>query len=123
MFDLKKILNGRMNVPEPEIHIAGENAVITPGMALTLAGGKLSKCAAMAKPTHISIGSGATDEKVAVFAVNSDMIFETEIPEELEAKEGDKLTLATDALGVTKTTTSGVAVIVAIESDRLLVRF
>ena len=91
MFDLKKILNGRMNVPEPEIHIAGENAVITPGMALTLAGGKLSKCAAMAKPTHISIGSGATDEKVAVFAVNSDMIFETEIPEELEAKIEEKM--------------------------------
>ena len=124
MFDLKKILNGRMNVPEPEIHIAGENAVITPGMALTLSGGELSKCAATVKPTHISIGNGKAGDRVAVYSVGSDMIFETGIPEgDFDAKAGDKVTLDGSGLGVTNTTTSGVAIIVSVEPDRLLVRF
>lgn len=109
MFDCKKILGGRINVPETEIHIAG--AAITEGMALSLTGGTLVK--ATGAPTHISLADAASGEKVACYAVMPGMIFDVPVaaaPTSL--KEGNKVTLATDGLGVTATTTDGVATIV-----------
>ena len=45
----------------------------------------------------------------------------SEDPSELKA--GDKVTLSADALGVTATTTSGVAEIVDIDTDKVTVKF
>ena len=127
MFDLKKILNGRMNVPEPEVHIAG--ADITPGMALTLSGGKYVKCTGATKPTHISMGIAANGKKLAAAPVDSAQIYEVEIsaaPTSLA--EGDKITIGSDALTVTATKTDGVATIVSLngatkQDDKITVRF
>lgn len=127
MFDLKKILNGRMNVPEPEVHTAG--ADITPGMALTLSGGKYVKCTGATKPTHISMGIAANGKKLAAAPVDSAQIYEAElsaVPSGLA--EGDKITIGTDSLTVTATKTDGVATIVSLNGasasgDKILVRF
>lgn len=127
MFKLRKIVGGRMNVPEPEEHIAG--AAITPGMALTLSAGKLSLCTGANTPTHISLGSAASGEKVACFAVAHDMVFEvacSAAPTSLA--DGSKVTIATDALRITATTTDGVATVVskneaAAAGDKLYVKF
>ena len=110
-----------MNVPEPERHVAG--VAITPGMALTLAGGTLTVCAATSKPTHISMGSGAAGDNVSVYAVNSDMIHEVDAPASFTAKEGDKVQLGTDGASITNTTTNGVATVVSIEGDKVQVKF
>ena len=91
MFIVKKILGARINVPEPEKHIAG--TAITQGMALTLTGGKL--VAATGTPTHIALGAAKADEEVACYAVLPAMHFEvpvTAAPTSL--KEGDKVTIA-----------------------------
>ena len=125
MFNVKKILGARINVPEPEKHIAG--TAITQGMALTLTGGKL--VAATGTPTHIALGAAKADEEVACYAVLPAMHFEvpvTAAPTSL--KEGDKVTIAEGSLGVTATTQSGVATIVDLNGakasgDLIMVKF
>jgi hypothetical protein len=127
MFDLKKILNGRMNVPEPEVHIAG--ADITPGMALTLSAGKYVKCTGTTKPTHVAMGVASSGKKLAAAPVDSAQLYEVEImaaPTSLA--EGDKITIGTDSLTVTATKTDGVATIVSLNGataagDKITVRF
>lgn len=110
MFECKKILNGRGNVPEPEVHTVGSNA-ITAGMALNLSGGLLVK--ATGAPTHIALADGDANTKVACYAVLPGMIFDVPVsaaPTSL--KEGVKVTVAGTGLEVTATTTDGVATIV-----------
>lgn len=127
MFDLKKILNGRMNVPEPEMHVAGVD--ITPGMALTLAAGKLTACSGANVPTHVSMGIAKNGERCAVCAVAHDQLYEVEVsaaPTSLT--EGDKVTIGTDSLTVTATKTDGVATIVALNGaaaagDKIMIKF
>lgn len=125
MFIVKKILGARINVPEPEKHIAG--TAITQDMALTLTGGKL--VAATGTPTHIALGAAKADEEVACYAVLPAMHFEVPVnaaPTSL--KEGDKVTIAEGSLGVTATTQSGVATIVDLNGakaagDLIMVKF
>lgn len=127
MFDLKKILNGRMNVPEPEVYPAG--AAITPGMALTLSAGKLIACTGAKAPTHIAMGYAESGKNVAAAPVDSAQIYDVELsaaPASLA--EGDKVTIGTDSLTVTATKTDGVATIVALNGataigDKITVRF
>ena len=127
MFDLKKILNGRMNVPEPEKYVAGVD--IAPGTALKLASGKLAVCGATEGPAYISMGVAKADALCPVAAVEHNQLYETEVtaaPTSL--KVGDKVTISADGLGVTATTTSGVATIVSLDGatkagDKITVRF
>ena len=126
MFIVRKILGSRINVPEPEMHVAG--TAITAGMALTLSGGTLTK--ATTTPTHIALAGAASGEQVACYAViPGTMIFEVPVsaaPTSL--KEGDKVTLDSGALNVTATTTNGVATIVDLNGataagDTVMVKF
>lgn len=111
MFECKKILNGRGNVPEPEVHTVG-GSEITAGMALTLnTSGLLVK--ATGAPTHIALADAAANTKVACYAVLPGMIFDVPVsaaPTSL--KEGVKVTVAGTGLEVTATTADGVATIV-----------
>ena len=112
MFKLLKIENARMNVPEPVFHEATAAEAISIGEALVLANGKLTKCAATAVPQFIAIGQvGASDanRKVAVCRVESNQVYEVPVTVAPTAlKVGDKVTIHTDGLQVTATTTSGV---------------
>ena len=132
MFKLTKIENGRQNVPEPEYLDATASEAISIGEALVLTGGKLTKCGATNKPTYISMGelsASATKRNIAVCRVEPNQVFEVECsasPSSLVP--GDKVTITTDALGVTATTTSGVATVVntngaALAGDKITVRF
>ncbi len=131
MFKLLKIENARMNVPEPVFHEATAAEAISIGEALVLSGGKLTKCAATTKPEFIAMGQvGANDanRKVAVCRVESNQVYEvpvTAAPTSL--KIGDKVTLHTDGLQVTATTTSGVVTVeslngATVAGDTIVVR-
>lgn len=127
MFKLQKIVGGRINVGEPEIHVAG--ADITPGMALKFSSGKLVACSGAVAPEYIAHGSAKTGDNIAAYAVSSDMVFEVPCgaaPTSLV--EGQKVTIGSDALTVTATTTDGVAKIISLNGatkagDILLVKF
>lgn len=125
MFKLIRYENASINVPEPVYHQADGTIVI--GEALVLNAGKLTKCGATTKPTHIAMGD-SIDGKVAACLVNPNMVFEvpvTEAPTSLVV--GNKVTLSTDGLGVTATTTSGVVTIESLNgatkaNDTIVVR-
>ena len=117
MFNCKKIINGRINVPETEALPTTAKEVYSEGEALVVKDGKLTKASGTAKPTHISLAdytapdSGQKD--LPCFRIASNMVFEAPITVASKVPAvGSKVTLDTDALGVTDTTESGVATIV-----------
>lgn len=86
------------------------------GEVLVLTSGKATKAGATATPefvcqkTYTAPASGA--EKIPVIRITEDMEFETKAQAELTSVNvGDKVTLHTDGLQVTATTTSGVFMI------------
>jgi len=132
MFKLIKIQNARMNVPEPEFLEVTASEAVAMGEALVLSSGKLTKCGATTKPTYIAMAAltaAASNRVIPVCRVESNQLYEVAVnatPTSLNV--GDKVTLHTDGLVVTATTTSGVAEIAdkngaAASGDKLIVRF
>ena len=132
MFRLLKIENARMNVPEPEYLDAKASEVISIGEALTLSGGVLTKCTGTTKPTHIAMGEKAaadTNRRMPACRVESNQVYAvpvTAAPTSLVP--GSKVTIYTDGMQVTATTTDGVATVVdkngaAAVGDEIIVRF
>lgn len=127
MFYLTKIENARMNVPEPEYLDVGSTA-IEEGMTLALSAGKLVK--EVAAPSFISAGNYTAGAMgVPVYRITKDMVFSVPVsaaPTSL--KVGDKVTVNSDGVQVTATTTNGVATIVSLNGakaagDTIIVRF
>lgn len=131
MFNLIKIENARLNVPEPLYYEVTASEAVSTGEALVLSAGKLTKCGATAKPQYIAIGSctaAQSNRNIAVCRVEPNQIYEvpvTAAPTSLVP--GCLVTLHTDGLQVTATTTSGVVTVVdtagaAAAGDKILVR-
>lgn len=129
MFKLLKIENGRMNVPEPVFHEVTANEAVEIGEALVLAEGKLTK--ATGKPEFISMGvktAADIDRKLGVCRVEPNQVYEVPVsaaPTSL--KVGNKVTLNTDGLQVTATTSNGVVTIENLNGataagDKIIVR-
>lgn len=131
MFNLIKIENARMNVPEPVFLPVTDDEAVQYGEALVVTSGKLTKCGATAKPTHIAMGdlsASATKRTLAAARIESNQLYEVPItaaPTGLVA--GSKVTLHTDGMQVTATTTSGVVTVedlngAAATGDKIIVR-
>lgn len=134
MFNLIKIINGRINVPEPEYLPTTPSEEYVEGEALVISAGKLTK--ATGKPTHIALktySAPATDnEDLPVARIDKNMVFEAPVTYSSNAVAvalGSKLTLASDGCGVTDVTASGVATVVdtlnanKVAGDKVLVIF
>lgn len=101
------------------------------GEALVLTSGKLTKCGATTAPTYIAmepVTSAPAGTKIAVIRVQKNVIYETELKAaSASIAAGAKYTLHTDGLGITATTTSGVAEVVdwdgKASGDAVRVRF
>lgn len=102
------------------------------GMAMTQTDGSLAVASGTTKPTYISMREQDTaltaDDLIPVVRVQPDVIFETELSAAgTSLKVGNKVTIETDGLRVTATTTEGVAEIVEILGtaigDKVRVRF
>ena len=94
-------------------------SAITPkvGMALTQTTGQLVLATGATAPTYISMcekdGECTAGDIIPVIRVDKDMILETTFAAAATSiKLGDKVTLHTDGLQVTATTTNGVAEVV-----------
>lgn len=115
MFKLIKIENARMNVPEPVFHEVTASEAVIMGEALVLASGKLTKCGATVKPEFIAMADCAADAAkrlIPAARVEPNQLYEVPVqaaPTSLV--EGSKVTLHTDGLQVTATTTSGVVTV------------
>ena len=87
------------------------------GMALKWDGGKLTTCSGTTKPAFISMYDApatlTAGDIIPVIRVTEDIVFETINQANLNSINiGSKVTIHTDGLQVTATTTSGVAEIV-----------
>lgn len=131
MFKLLKIENARMNVPEPEYLDVTESEAVEMGEALVLASGKLTKCGATVAPAFIAMGVKAAadpDRKIPVCRVEKNQVYSVPVTAAPSAlKIGDKVTLHTDGLQVTATTTSGVITVINLNGataigDEIVVR-
>lgn len=107
---------------------------ITPkiGMALTQTAGNLAIASGTTAPTYLSMCERETactaGELIPVIRVGKGMVFETSFSAAATSvKPGNKVTLHTDGLHVTATTTSGVAEVVYMDGtasgDMCRVRF
>jgi len=116
MFRLLKIENARMNVPEPVYLDVKASEAVEEGEALVLTSGKLTKCGATATPEYIAMAAKAatdTARTIPACRVESNQVYAvpvTAAPTSLVA--GSKVTLYTDGLQVTATTTDGVVTVV-----------
>lgn len=123
-------LRSKMDVgltPPIEYLPGAASEAIVLGEALSVTSGKLTKCGATAAPAYISVGP-VKDGIVPVIKVQKYMIFEVPLSAAgTSLVIGQKVTLNTDGLQVTATTTDGVAEIVAFngkaQGDTVLVRF
>lgn len=98
----------RVGDVEPFVYPKGA-AGLSLGMAANLTGGALAKCAVTTKPTHIIMGPQRADGTYPAIEVTDHTVFETVSTATVAATVvGSAVTLSTDALGVTATTTSGV---------------
>lgn len=90
------------------------------GMAMVLSGGKLVKATGTTVPEYICMErhkeAVADGTYIHVLPVSADIEFETQASAAMTSiKIGDKVTIATDGLRVTATTTDGVARVTALE--------
>ena len=97
-------------------------SAITPkvGMALVQSGGNLALASGATKPAYISMiekeTACAAGDIIPVIRVDEGIVFETESSAAFtNIKLGNKVTLASDGLRVTATTTDGMAEVVHIE--------
>ena len=95
---------------------------------VTAATGLLTKCGATARPEYIAAGPQDEHDCVPVVRVQDYQIWRSQLSAAgTSLKPGNMVTLESDGLRVTATTTSGVAVIVALEGtavgDSVRVRF
>jgi hypothetical protein len=102
------------------------------GLALTETAGNLAIASGTTKPGYISMAESdaavTAGTVIPVFRAHSTMIFETVNTAAFTSVNiGDKVTLSADGLGVTATTTGGVAEVVGFNDtaagSRVLVRF
>lgn len=99
-------------------------SAITPkvGMALTMTSGQLAKASGTNKPTYISMVEKETactaGDIIPVVRVGADMILETTFSAAATSVvPGAKVTVATDGLQVTGTTTDGIAEVVELDGN------
>ena len=118
--------------PQPlEYHEVTTGETVALGEALVMASGKLTKCGATAVPAYIAmqpITSAPAGSRIAVVRVSKDVTYDTELSAaSASIAKGAKYTLHTDGLGITATTTSGVAEVVdwdgTAKGDHVRVRF
>lgn len=129
MFALGKMKVGMTPPIEYKTATADESYAV--GEALKVASGAVTKCTGTTKPAYVCVGPANAAGEVPCVAVQDYMEFETTLgvapTDSNTVAVGNKVTLHTDGMSVTATTTGGVAEVLAIDGQtvgsRVVVRF
>lgn len=128
MFKYRKSSNVG-NVPEILQVDATASEAFVVGEALTITSGKVTKASGTTAPKYISAEkkTAVSGDKLSVYLVEPNQEYETDLTAAGTLVVGTKVTISSDGLGVTATTTSGVATVVEAEGatvgSKVLVRF
>ncbi|MEA4816197.1 MAG: hypothetical protein VB120_04990 [Lachnospiraceae bacterium] len=107
MFLIYSSLNGAVAPTEYYSPTSGET--ISVGEALKMTSGALTKASGTDKPIFVCVGAARGDGFIPVSRVTEDIEFETLSSATVATSlVGSKVTMGTDGLGVTATTTNGV---------------
>ena len=113
MFALSKMKVGLTPPIEYKAATADESYAV--GEALKVASGAVTKCTGATKPAYVCVGPANAAGEVPCGEVQDYMEFETTLgvapTESATVAVGNKVTLHTDGLQITATTTSGVATV------------
>ena len=113
-FSLAFTLGGYTNQPPVEQAKVTASEAYTEGEALALSSGAATKASGTTMPTLMAMQSktAASSGKVFVHTIMPEYVYRTTFSADASAvAEGAKVTLSSDGLSVTATTTSGVATI------------
>ena len=105
------------NVADTEVHtyLPGKNSeTITYGEALTISDQGLTKCAATDRPQYIWRGPNIENGLIPVSPVMESTRYE--VPYTAKPAVGKKVTLHSDGLQITSTTTSGVFLVESVDA-------
>lgn len=112
MFKLQRKASAATQAVEYILGTASEAIVV--GELLKLASGKLTKASGTDVPEFVALGAG-TGEVIAVQRIYEDEVYQTTLSASgASLNIGDKVTIASDGLRATATTTSGVFAITEI---------
>lgn len=122
MFNLKKIINGRINVSEPLVmQVTGLSADIAAGTPVSIANGA---CTAATGDVTVEYVTAAEAKKgstsVSVLLVTRDMVFE--VPAISGAKIGNKYQITADGVGSTAASNGFGACVLEAAAEYALVR-
>ena len=131
MFKLVKILNSGVNTAEPLYLPKDKSLRLDFGSLAKLSGGKIVAAGAADTPTHVVAEKSDGGDKILVFEISRDMIFETVVTEDptaLMLGDSVKLEIAEGSAIAVSATVGGKAIIYDLESakeigDSVLVRF
>ena len=127
MFKYRKSSNVG-NAPEILQVPATASEAFVVGEALTITSGKVTKASGTTAPKYISAEkkTAVSGDTLSVYLVEHNQEYETELTAAGTLVVGTKVTISSDGLGVTATTTSGVAEVVEAEGatvgSKVLVR-
>ena len=97
------------------------------GEALSLSDGTLTKCASTTKPEFICLSDKVCNEQsglIPVMRVMDFYLFECPVTGDASTlTPGEKTTLDANGIGITTTTTNGVAEIVSVDDEYATVKF
>lgn len=122
MFDLYRINNVRALAPSIKQIPANSALTYNVGEALVITGGKAAKATGTTAPTYICAETGTGLSEVSAYAVDGNTEYKTTVTTGTPTI-GAKYTIHTDSAQITDVTTSGVAEVVAVLSDGVVVKF
>lgn len=95
------------------------------GEALKLASGKATKCTGTTKPEYICAEkkTAVAGDTISCYLVSADQEYNVALPADATLVVGTKYTLGTDGVSITTTSSSGVAEVVNVDGNNVIVRF
>ena len=115
MFNLKRIINGRVNVSEPLLMASGvtDETTFTAGTAVAFVSGKLTVVSGDKKAeyiVHSTTDCKEADDKVPLILVTPDMLFETTVSADPDSMViGGRYQIETEGTKVTATAVTDTA--------------
>lgn len=123
MFDLYRVDNAAVCAPTTKQIPANSAVNYEVGDAIVITNGKAAKAGATAKPEYICAEKASGKDVISGYTVDSNTEYATTTTSETAPTVGAKYTLHTDSAQITGTTSGGVAEVVKVAGDKVVVKF